>query len=145
MFTVHLVDDKHPAYAALYSVLEGLLRTHVEAGNAADHDAGGFHYPQRANHFTDKIKVTGYIDDVEHLVIPVNGGTGSAHGALAANFFGLEVRGGGSVFHFALTVNNAGSVEHCLRKGGFALAAMTHEGDIPNVTGQIIRHDRCLL
>ena len=143
MLTIHLIDNKHTAHAALHGIFEHLLSAHIEAGDSADHDTHGFHHAQGADHLADKIKIAGHIDDVEHFAIPVAGRGGGADGAVTADFFGLKVRGGIAILHLALTIHDTSGVEHRLSQRGFALAAMSHEGDIPNATGQIISHE-CL-
>ena len=115
VLTIHLIDNKHTAYATLHGVLERLFRAYVEAGDAADHDARSLYHAQGADHLADKIKVAGNVDDVQHLAVPVDGSAGGTDGTLALVLFGLEVGHGRAVLNLALTVDNAGSEEHRLR------------------------------
>ena len=115
VLTVHLVHNKHTANAALHGILKGLLSTDIKACYGADYDAGSLNNTEGAGGLTNKIKIAGNVNDVQHLVVPIDRSTSGADRALTLDFFRLKVRCRGSVFDFALTINNTGSEEHCFR------------------------------
>ena len=145
MLAVHLVDNVHAAHALLHRMGEGLLGAHAQAGHAADDDAGRLHHAQGAHHLAHEVEIAGNVDNVEHLVVPVDGRAGGTDGALALDLFGLEVGHRGTILDLALAVNNARGEQHSLRQGGFAFAAMSHEGDVPDIGRDVFSHGTLLL
>lgn len=140
MIAVHLVDDEHLAHVVLGGIVPRLFRAHGDAADGADQNRGGFHHAQGAHHLAHEIKIAGHVDDVEHLLVPVNRRNGRADGDFSLDLLRVVVGNGVAVLDTTLAVDRSGSEQQCLHQRGFSFAAMSHEGDVADVLGLIACH-----
>ena len=140
VLAIHLVDDEHLGHMILGRQFPGFFSADGDAAHSADDDTGSFHDAQGTHGLADEVKVAGNVDDVDHLLLPLDGSGSSADGNTALDFFRVKVGDGISVFYAALTVDSLRSEEQRLGQSGLALAAMPHEGDVPDVLGLIVSH-----
>ena len=130
-FTViELVDVERTRNACILSLLPGKLRTDFDTGLTVNDDHGSVRNAHRLVNFTDKVKVTGSIEQVDLDAVPHNGSNGGRYGKSALDFFVIIVADGVAVGRIAQTVGCLCQIQHCLSERGFAGRRVTDEGDV---------------
>ncbi len=125
----------------LAGILPRLFGADAQAVHAADDDHGRLDHAQRPHQLARKVKIPGNINRVDHFSGPGNGSIAGADGKAALFLLRIKVGNGGSVLHLALAIRHSGSEEHRFGQRRLALAAMPHEGNVPNVGRCEFSHD----
>ena len=107
-----------------------------------DHDQGEISDPHRPQRFTDEIKVTRSVDNVELAPQPFGMHERGMDGNLAVLFLDMIVGDGAPAGDTTDAINNPAASEHSLAKHGFSAGCMTDDGEVTNLSGLIDFHRR---
>ena len=135
---VALGDGEHDGQGSCLEVVPAALCTD---GNALARVLRGGDYhtgldrAQRAQRVADKVKEAGAVQYVDLAAVVADGSNGGGDGYLAGDFLCVVVAYGVAVGDLAETVDSAGDVQHTLGQTGFAVIAMTQQGNIADVLG----------
>ncbi len=131
IFPVQLVYKYQAGQVILVGKLPDLFRVHFNSGNGTNEDHRPIHHPKGAPYITDKIGVSGGVDQVYFVLLPVAGGQGGIDGNFSLYLIGVIINYRGPVIYPAQPIRCAGVKEHCFRQGCFTSSTV---GDQPHIT-----------
>src|SRR6266542_2858016 len=112
---------------------------HLHPGHRVHHDDGRGRHPEPRAGVGHEVAVSGGIDQVEVIALPVAEGDRRAERDLALDLVGIEIGGGGTVVHLAEPVRGARREQDGFHQGCFADSAVTREADVTDL-GNVRRH-----
>ena len=139
---VETVDHDGPGQPVLVGVLPDLLRLHLHAGHRIHDDDGRARRAQSRPRVGHEVAVSGGVDQVEAVALPVAEGDGGAERDLALDLVGVEVGGGGAVIDLAEPVDGAGREEDAFHQRCLADSAVPREAHVANLRD--VRRHACL-
>ena len=143
---VHFVDIAHTRNTVLVCLAPYGLRLRLNAALCAQNGYGTVQYTQRTLYLDRKVNVTGGIDDVDSVALPIASGSGGGDGDTSLLFLLHPVHGGGAVMNLAYLVRLAGIVQNSLGRRCFSRVDMRHDTDIAGKFKRILsRHCGFLL
>ena len=125
VLSVHLVDDDHARQTIFLAQLPGLLSTDFDAGLAGNDDDRGIRDGDCLFDFTDEIKETGGVQEVDLDVLPLDRNDRGVDGEFTADLFFIVITDGVAVSHFADAARNTCNIGHSLDQTGLATATMS--------------------
>ena len=129
---VHLVDEHDPRNPVLVRLPPNRLGLGLDSTDSAQEHHRPVQDPQRPLDFGREINVSGRVDDVDSMVVPVTGGGG--RGDRYATFLLLShpIHDGRTLVDLAYLVGDAGVVEDTLRRGRLPGVDVGHDADVPD-------------
>ncbi len=128
---VHFVDKRQARdMVAPHLPVDG-KRLGLHAAHCAKHQDCPVEHAQAAFDFHGKIHVAGSVDQIDYVIAPLHGSSGTGDGDAPFLFQFHVVHGGATaVVHFLHAVNAAGVVQDPLAQGGLARVDMGRYADI---------------
>ena len=118
--TIELVDEDEAGEPHLGGSLPHQLGLDLDAFDRADDEYRQVGYSQRRHGVGAEIGVAGAIQQVDLVVVPLEGGEGDRDGDVAPHLLRVEVRGRGAVLDPSFAVGHSGGEEQRLGDGGLA-------------------------
>ena len=125
-YNVHLVDVSHAGHAVFLGLTPNGLTLGLNAALCAEHRYGTVKHPQAALYLNGKVNVTGSVDDVYAIALPIGGGCGGGYGDAPFALLLHVIHGGGALVHLADLVDLARVVQDALGRGGLTRVDMGH-------------------
>jgi len=96
----------------------------------AEHGDRTVENAQRTLHFGSEVHVSGSVDDIDTMVLPVTGGGGAGDRDAAFPFLFHPVHGGAALVDFAQLVIHAGVEENAFTQRGLAGVDVRHDTNV---------------
>ena len=130
VLTVHLIDDHHTGLMLFFAHCHGLFRADCRSGNCADNDQCSVTERHRGRDFAVEIEEAGRVDQIDLGILPLQGRKRHVDGNGTLDLFRIKVRRGCIV---RKTIHETCIVQHSLRQGRFAFAAVSEDADVANL------------
>ena len=127
--TVYLVDHHHDGQTGCANNIPEFFGKGAHAVHGVQHKNYAVHALEQAFHIAGKVAVAGNIQQKMTIFIPDVGGAGGLDGAAPADFFGLVVKAGGSVFYSPQAIHRPCLVQQHLGQRCFAATAGSDDGE----------------
>ena len=109
----------------------------LHAAFGAEHGHSAVQHAQGALHFHGEVNVTGGIDQIDPIALPLTGGGGGGNGNPALLLFFHPVHGGRAFVHLTQPVGPAGIEQDSLTGGGFAGVNVRHDADVADLIKRV--------
>src|SRR5581483_12503179 len=136
---IELVDEHDPWNAILVGLPPHRFRLRLDTTNTAEDNNSTVKHTQAALDFGGEIHVSGGVNDIDLVILPLACNRGGGDGNPALPFLRHPISDCGSFVNLADFMRHAGVVQHALTDGGFATVHMGDNADITN-TLQRCRH-----
>ena len=127
---VELVDEDDARDFRLVRVAPVGFRLRLHAAGTAEHADAAVEHLQRAVHLDGEVHVSGGVDDVQAVALPLAAGGGGLDRDAALALLLHEVGGGFTVVHFADLVDLAGQAEDAFGTGRLAGVDVGEDADV---------------
>ena len=140
VFAVQLVDDHEARQLILVGVAPDQLGAHLHAGHGIHHHDGGLADVQGGFDLADEVGEAGRVQDVDFVVVILDGDDGGGDGDLAPALLVLKIGDGRAVLDLALPRDGAGVEQERFGQGRLARTAVPDERDIADLVGSVLFH-----
>jgi hypothetical protein len=104
----------------------------LDTADGAKESHGSVQNSQRTFDFDRKIHMTGSVDYIDLMIIPVTGGGGGSNSYASFLFLVHPIHGGGSVVHLSNPMGFASIIKDTLSRSSLTGVNMSHDADIPD-------------
>ncbi len=137
---VQLVDQDQAGQIEILGVLPDFLGAYFDPGNRTDDHRSGVCHAQGSKQISDKVKVTGRIQEINLAPVPFQRRQTDIDRNLPLDLVGIVIGGCGSRFNVPETVNGSAGKKESLGKRGFAGSAVGNQSNIADRFAGIIFH-----
>ena len=127
---IHIRDIDHSGQIVFFTEIPCALSTDFHAGLAGDNDDCSIRYADRLFHFTDKIEISGCVQNVDLAVLPFYRNQRCLDGETSLLLFLCEIGDGVSVFDLAHSVCNTCQMAHGLCQSCLTCSTVSEQNDI---------------
>ncbi len=139
-FIAQAVDKENFRKPALLRGLKGLFRSHRDAVLTGNDHQHGVRRPHGFAQAALKIEQPGRVQQIDLLIFPLQRSYRRGNGSLPANFLWVVIAYGISFAYLAPAVRSPREIQHRLRQGGFARAAVPCHRKIDDIFRLILVH-----
>ncbi len=139
---VKLVDEADTRHVVTVCLVPDRLGLRLDTGDTVEDSNCTVEYAKRALHLNGEVNVTGSIDDVDDVVVPLARGGGRRDGDSALLLLRHPVHRCGAFVHLTDLVVDPGVEEDPLSRRGFARVDMRHDPDVSEL-GEVNRGVCC--
>ena len=136
------VDKEDLGKALALGGRKSLFRAHGYAVPAGNHHQNRVRGPHGFAGAALKVEQSGGVQQVDLFIFPFQRGHRRGNGSLPADLLGIVVAHSVAVAHFAPAVRNPREVQHGLRQGGLARAAMAGHRQVDDIFSLILVHNK---
>ena len=129
---IHLVDIAEAGNAIALGLAPNCFGLGLNAALCAEHGDSAIQHAQGALNLDREVYVSGSIDDVDAMALPLGGGCSRLNRDAAFLLLLHKVHRRGAVMHLADFIRPAGIEQNALGRRGFARIDMGHDADISN-------------
>ena len=143
--TVHLVDQRDNRNMIFLRLTPDRLTLRLHLADRAKHRNGSVKHTERTLHLSREVHVSGSVDDVDPVILPVagRGRAGDRNAALA--FLLHPVHGGRTLMGIANLVVHTAIKKNALGQSGFARVNVGHDADIAVVFQRMLAVRRLMV
>lgn len=140
MLAVHLIDKERARQLRLFRIAPGLFRFHLDARRRRNHDECAVRRRQRPFDFTDKVRISRSVDEIDFIITPFAGRQLHVDGQAALFFFRLTVKYARVFFNAAEALDRARIEKTRIEKTRLARLAMAKDRYVAQVRTLIRFH-----
>ena len=129
-YAIHLVDEGDTGDAVLIGLAPDRFGLGLDTGHGAEHRHSAVKHAQAALYLGGEVHVTGRVDNVDPVVVPLARRRRSGDGDAAFLLLLHVIHGRSAVMDLAHAVQSAGIVQDTLRHGGLAGINVGHDPDV---------------
>ena len=127
---IHLVDVNHARYFIFVCLTPYGFRLGFYAAFCAENGYRTVKHAERSFNLNSKVYVSGSIDDVDTVAVPICGGCGGGDGNTSFLLLNHPVHGGAAIVSFTDFVVNTGIVKYAFGCGSLSCVDVSHDTDI---------------
>ena len=127
---IHFVNVDHARDFIFVCLTPYGFRLGFYAAFCAENGYGTVEHAERSFNLNSKVYVSGSIDDVDTMVIPVSGGCSRSDGNTSLLFLNHPVHGGAAIVGFTDFIVNTGIVKDTFGCGSLSCVDVSHDTDI---------------
>ena len=127
---IHFVNVNHAGNFIFVCLTPYGFRLGFYAAFCAENGYGTVEHAERSFNLNSKVYVSGSIDDVDTMVVPVSGGCSRSDGNTSLLFLNHPVHGGAAIVGFTDFIVNTGIVKDTFGCGSLSCVDVSHDTDI---------------
>ena len=127
---IHFVNVNHTGDSVFVCLTPYGFRLGFYAAFCAENGYGTVEHAERSFNLNSKVYVSGSIDDVDTMVVPVSGGCSRSDGDTSLLFLNHPVHGSATIVGFTDFIVNTGIVKDTFGCGSLSCVDVSHDTDI---------------
>ena len=131
-YAVHLVHEANPGNTVAIRLPPDRLRLGLNASHCIEDNNAPIEHPKTSFHLRGKVNMPRGVDNVDAMVHPLAGGSGSGNCYSPLSLLRHPVHHCSAIVHIAQLIGAAGIVKYPLSKCRFARIDMGNDTDIPD-------------
>ncbi len=140
LIDIHICYKEHARQMIFLTDFPCLLGSGLNAGLGADNDDRTVCNRNGLFHLTDKIKISGSIQNVELVIIPLNRNHRGVNRNLTLLFLLGKIADSRTILDLPQSGRQTAEICHCLNKSSLAAAAMSQDHNVTDFVGCVNFH-----
>jgi len=132
-FSIHFVDEGDSWNVIFIRLPPDGFALGFDSFSGREDNDSAVEYAQGAFDFGCEVDVTGRVDEVERMFLPIEGNACGLDGDSSFLFFGIVIGNGGALIDHSDFVYEVGVEEHSFGNGGFSCVDVGDDADVSDV------------